>query len=70
MVKKVMRIEPVRKASVDENRDETDEAQRDMYREPGSSSTDRLDEADPSTPLDDRVELGGDENERASVGEC
>ena len=45
---------------MDEDGDETDEAQRDMYREPWTNSTNFLDEPDPGAPLDDGIELGGD----------
>ena len=65
-----MLVELVGETGVDEDRDETDEAQRDMYRELGSNSTDRFDEPDPCAPLDDRVELGRDEKEGPGIGEC
>jgi len=61
MVKEVVLVELVREAGVDKDCDETDEAQRDVNREPWPDSTDCLDESDPSAPLDDGVELGGDQ---------
>ena len=53
---------------MNEDRDEADETQSDMYRQPGSNSPNGFDEADPGTPLDDCVELGGDEEKGARVG--
>lgn len=67
MVKEVVLVELVGETGVDEDRKETNEAQSDVYREPGPDPTDCFDESDPSAPLDNRVELGRDEEERTSV---
>ena len=59
MVQKLTRAELVWKAGVEHDCYEADEARPDMYRKPGSDSSDPLDETYPGTSLDYRVELGG-----------
>ena len=65
-----MLVELVGETGMDEDCDETDEAERDVYREPGPDPTHCLDESNPGAPLDDGVELGSDQKKGASVSQC